>query len=158
MSNQGDTETDAYDRTRTSCKKLLAALIEHHDYRVPKPPKTIPIFEVPPTAEKIDVCVLPIASSKITIDAIKRVVCNHYGISHSDIISPRRDKKVGRPRMVAIYLSREFTEFGLPTIGRRFGNRDHTTALHSIRRMADLIMTDPVIAADVKSLSEQLTA
>lgn len=153
-----DTECDAYKRTRKATGKLLSALFEHHDFRVPSPPKTIPIYEVPPTVESIEVCVLPIATPKITIDAIKRVVCRHYDISHADMISQRRTVKVGRPRMVAIYLSRSLTERSLPEIGRKFGNRDHATALHSVSKVADLIMTDPVIAADVQTLSAQLTA
>lgn len=156
-----DTECDAYKRTRKATGKLLSALFEHHDFRVPsppKPPKTIPIYVAPPTIETIEVCILPIPSPKITIDVIKRVVCRHYAISHADMISQRRTIKIGRPRMVAIYLSRSLTERSLPEIGRKFGNRDHTTALHSVSKVADLIMTDPVIAADVQALSAQLTA
>lgn len=153
-----DTECDTYKRTRKATGKLLCALIEHHDFRLPSPPKRIPIYEAPPTTEPIEVCILPIPSPKITIDAIKRVVCRHYDISHADMISQRRIVKIGRPRMVAIYLARSLTERSLPEIGRKFGNRDHTTALHSVSKVADLIMTDPAIAADVQALSAQLTA
>lgn len=153
-----DTECDTNKQTRRATEKLLSALIEHHDFRMPSPPKRVPIYVAPETIEPVDICVLPIAAPKITVDAIKRVVCRHYGISHTDIISPRRTLKIGRPRMVAIYLSRELTERSLPEIGRKFGNRDHTTALHSVSRVADLIMTDPTVAADVQALSAQLTA
>lgn len=153
-----DTECDAYRRAKKATGKLLSALFEHHDFRVQKPPKKIPIYVAPETVDRIEVCILPIPTPKITIDAIKRVVCRHYGISHTDIVSPRRDRKTGRPRMVAIYLSRSLTERSLPEIGRKFGNRNHTTALHSVAKISDLIMTDLAIAADVQTLSAQLTA
>lgn len=153
-----DTECDTHRRTRRASSKLLSALFEHHDFRVPKPPKTIPIYVAPPIAEPIEVCILPIAAPKITIDAIKRVVCRHYNISHADMISPRRTIKIAQPRMIAVYLARSLTERSLPEIGRKFGNRDHTTALHSVSKIADLIMTNPAVAADVQTLSAQLTA
>ena len=67
----------------------------------------------------------------ITIDAIKKLVCKYYSISINDIVSSCRKQSIVRPRQIAIYLSRRYTDSPLQTIGRSF-NRYHATALHSI--------------------------
>jgi chromosomal replication initiator protein len=67
----------------------------------------------------------------ITIDVIKKMVCKNYNISISDIVSSSRKQSIVRPRQIAIFLSRKYTDTSLQTIGRSF-NRYHATALHSI--------------------------
>jgi chromosomal replication initiator protein len=67
----------------------------------------------------------------ITIDVIKKLVCKHYNISISDIVSRCRKQSIVRPRQIAIYLSRRYTDFSIQVIGKSF-NRYHATALHSI--------------------------
>jgi chromosomal replication initiator protein len=67
----------------------------------------------------------------ITIDAIKKLVCKYYNIPIADIVSSSRKQSIVRPRQIAIYLSRKYTDSPLQTIGRSF-NRYHATALHSI--------------------------
>jgi chromosomal replication initiator protein len=67
----------------------------------------------------------------ITIDAIKKLVCKYYNISVADIVSSSRKQSIVRPRQIAIYLSRRYTDSPLQSIGRSF-NRYHATALHSI--------------------------
>jgi len=68
---------------------------------------------------------------KITIDSIKKLVCKYYNCSLKDIISRSRKQSLVRPRQMAIYLSRRYTDAPLQTIGKAF-NRYHATALHSI--------------------------
>lgn len=141
---------------------LLALLIEHHDYSVPfqfvTKAQVIEITTAPEEAVPIDIGILPVADGKLTIEAIKRVVCRHFKISHNDMISPRRDREVQRPRMVAMYLAREFTSHGLPSLGRSF-RRDHTSVLHSVRKMEGMVKegTDPIVR-DVGYLTEVLSA
>jgi len=67
----------------------------------------------------------------ITIDVIKKMVCKDYNISITDIVSSSRKKSIVRPRQIAIYLSRRYTDTSLQAIGRSF-NRYHATALHSV--------------------------
>jgi chromosomal replication initiator protein len=69
--------------------------------------------------------------NNITIDVIKKLVCKHYKISISDIVSSSRKQSIVRPRQIAIYLSRRYTDSPLQAIGKSF-NRYHATALHSI--------------------------
>jgi chromosomal replication initiator protein len=67
----------------------------------------------------------------ITIDAIKKLVCKHYRISVKEIVSNSRKQSIVRPRQIAMYLSRRYTDSPLQVIGKSF-NRYHATALHSI--------------------------
>ncbi|MGD2185174.1 MAG: chromosomal replication initiator protein DnaA [Desulfobacterales bacterium] len=68
---------------------------------------------------------------KITIDLIKKLVCKYYNCSIKDIVSRSRKQSFVRPRQMAIYLSRRYTDAPLQSIGKAF-NRYHATALHSI--------------------------
>ncbi len=67
----------------------------------------------------------------ITIDVIKKLVCKYFNISLSDMTSNSRKQAFMRPRQIAIYLARRYTDSPLQTIGKSF-NKYHATALHSI--------------------------
>ena len=67
----------------------------------------------------------------ITVSAIKKLVCRHARISEEDLISRSRKQTIVRPRQIAIYLARKYTDQSLQSIGRSF-NRYHATALHAI--------------------------
>ena len=71
------------------------------------------------------------------VAAIKQIVCDHFSVRMADLNSQRRDRRVLWPRQIAIYLVKVSTSLSLPAIGRRFGNRDHTTILHSCRRVEE---------------------
>lgn len=90
------------------------------------------------------------------IEEIQRAVCRHYGVSRNDLLSPRRTALVVRPRQVAMYLSKTLTLRSLPEIGRRFGNRDHTTILSGVRKMTRLLQVDTDLAATISSLTVEL--
>lgn len=72
----------------------------------------------------------------ITIDLIQRVVSEHFGIEKEEMKSRKRTRSVVHPRQVAMFLSRELTEYSFPDIGGFFGGRDHTTVLHACDKMA----------------------
>ena len=91
-------------------------------------------------------------SGTITIDTIQKVVSDYYNISITDIKSKKRDKKYVYPRQIAIYLSRELTEYSYPEIGQEFGGRDHTTAMHADEKIRDLLKTDSSLNSLVQML------
>ncbi len=93
---------------------------------------------------------------RVTIDEIQKVVAEYYNIRVSEMSSARRAQVVVRPRHVAMYLAKELTQRSLPEIGRRFGNRDHTTVLHAVRRVTGLQQKDSQIAEDVEFLKRML--
>ena len=98
------------------------------------------------------------ADRKVTIDEIMKKTCEHYNIRQSDMIGPSRARNVARPRQMAMYLCKKLTTRSLPEIGRKFGKRDHTTILHGVRRIEELMATDSQIAEDAEILRRQLEA
>ncbi|MGE0579307.1 chromosomal replication initiator protein DnaA [Reyranella sp.] len=96
------------------------------------------------------------ADRKVTVDEIQQRVAQHYNIKLAEMSSPRRARSVARPRQVAMYLAKQLTTLSLPQIGKRFGNRDHTTVMHAVRKIEELKGTDMSIAEDVELLKRQL--
>ncbi len=94
---------------------------------------------------------------RITIDEIQRKVAEHYNLRITDMHSARRARQVARPRQVAMYLSKLLTARSLPEIGRKFGGRDHTTVMHAIRKVEELMGDDVQIAQDVEVVRRALT-
>jgi chromosomal replication initiator protein len=93
---------------------------------------------------------------RIKIDDILRVVTKHYGVNRSDLLSSRRNRSIVRPRQIGMYLAKSLTSRSLPEIGRRFGGRDHTTVLHAIRKVDELISADNALREDVEILKRLL--
>lgn len=88
----------------------------------------------------------------ITIDFIQRCVVEEFGISLQDLKTKRRNKQVVYPRQIAMYLSRELTELSLPEIGELFGGKDHTTVLHSYKKIKDDILNNPGLKERVEKI------
>lgn len=93
---------------------------------------------------------------RVTMDDIQKKVCEHYAIRLSDIHSTRRARAVARPRQVAMYLCKLLTPRSLPDIGRGFGGRDHTTIMHGVKKIEELMASDQQIADDVEMLTRAL--
>jgi chromosomal replication initiator protein len=93
----------------------------------------------------------------ITIDTIKKLVCKYYGISNNDIVSRSRKQSVVRPRQMAMYLARQYTDSPLQAIGRSF-NRYHATALHSINVIDKGLKENGVIHKQVEFFRQKLQA
>ncbi|MBC2696665.1 MAG: chromosomal replication initiator protein DnaA [Desulfobacteraceae bacterium] len=91
----------------------------------------------------------------ITIDIIKKLVCKHFNISIKDIISSSRKQNFVRPRQIAIYLSRRYTDSPLQTIGKSF-NRYHATAIHSIGIVERGLKEQVALQKQVEILSKKL--
>jgi chromosomal replication initiator protein len=93
---------------------------------------------------------------RVTIEEIQRKVAEHYNIRLTDMSSARRARAVARPRQVAMYLAKQLTSRSLPEIGRKFGNRDHTTVMHAVSRIGELMERDAGFAEDVELLRRML--
>ena len=102
--------------------------------------------------------VLKASDRKVTVEEIQRKVSEHYNIRLSDMIGPKRVRTLARPRQMAMYLAKQMTSRSLPEIGRRFGGRDHTTVMHGVRRITELMATDSQIADDIELLRRALEA
>ncbi|WP_228275222.1 chromosomal replication initiator protein DnaA [Stakelama tenebrarum] len=93
---------------------------------------------------------------RITIDEIQRAVSAHFDLKQLDLISERRAVAIARPRQIAMYLAKRLTTRSLPEIGRKFGNRDHSTVIHAVRRIEDLRGKDGEIDGAVRTLMRKL--
>ena len=93
---------------------------------------------------------------KVTIDDIQKKVAAHYSIKLSDMSSSKRVRQVAVPRQVAMYLSKKLTTMSLPEIGKNFGGRDHTTVLHAVKKIEQMISEDANISEDVVLLTNIL--
>ncbi len=93
---------------------------------------------------------------RVTIEEIQRRVSEHWNIRLTDMSSARRARNVARPRQVAMYLAKQLTSRSLPEIGRKFGNRDHTTVMHAVQRVTELMERDASFAEDVELLRRML--
>ena len=100
--------------------------------------------------------VLKAQDRRVTIEEIQKRVAEHYHLRLSEMSSARRARSVARPRQVAMYLAKQLTSRSLPEIGRKFGNRDHTTVMHACSRVAEIMDVDAGFAEDVELLRRML--
>ncbi len=100
--------------------------------------------------------ILRASDRKLTIEEIQRKVAEHYNIRLSDMIGPKRLRNIARPRQVAMYLAKQLTPRSLPEIGRRFGGRDHTTIMHGVKKIEELMATDSQLNDDLNLLKRLL--
>jgi chromosomal replication initiator protein len=94
------------------------------------------------------------SARSITIEQVQAAVCEWFGLSQADLRGDKRPQSIAYPRHIAMYLCRELTDQSLPKIGAKFGGRDHSTVMHGVRRIGDLIRED----RDVFNVVQELTA
>lgn len=100
-------------------------------------------------------CRDPAGPVRPSIAAIKVEVVAEFGVARRALEGPSRYRVVVRPRQVAMYLSARLAGKSLPQIGRAFGRRDHTTALHAVRKVESLIAADPEFKARVDRIASR---
>lgn len=98
---------------------------------------------------------LHVYEKDLSIEDIQKSVAEYYNIKLIDLKSTRRDRRIARPRQIAMYLSKQLTTKSLPEIGLAF-DRDHTTIIHAIRTIDDLMVSDADVASDVKHFIKNL--
>ncbi len=94
---------------------------------------------------------------RTTIDEIQKKVAEYFNISVKEMQSSRRARTVARPRQIAMYLAKQLTSRSLPEIGRKF-DRDHTTVMHAVRKVEELVVEDASLAESVDALRRALDA
>lgn len=102
---------------------------------------------------------VPLPSMTYKLQPLARIqatVALSYDITPKMIVSPYRWRKAAWPRQVAMYLARKLTEHSYPSIGRHFGDRDHTTVIHAVKAVEKRMAEDPIYRADVEALREAL--
>ena len=109
-----------------------------------------------PVAEDILKQIIREPSRVTTIENIQRIVCEHYQIRISDLKSKNRSQAFTLPRQIAMFLSRDLTSASTTEIGRRFGGKDHSTVIHSTRKIQNLIDTNASLSATIQRLKERV--
>ena len=90
------------------------------------------------------------------VDDIQRVVCHHFKLRTSDLLSKDRHKSIAFARHVAMYLCKQRLKCSFPELGRAFGNRDHTTVMSAVRKVEHLRSTDPEVRAHLEAIERKL--
>ena len=93
----------------------------------------------------------------ITVDFIQRCVAEEFGSTVQDLKTKRRNKNIVLPRQIAMYLSRELTDLSLPEIGVCFGGKDHTTVLHSYKKIKEGVNKDEVLKSRLERVIKIIT-
>lgn len=113
-------------------------------------------FEPNLTIERVDELLAHLVGTgeakRVRIEDIQRIVARHYNVSRQELVSNRRTRVIVKPRQIAMYLAKMLTPRSFPEIGRRFGGRDHTTVLHAVRKIEDLISGDTKLGHEVELL------
>lgn len=94
-------------------------------------------------------------SQGIDIRQVQEVVCEYFSISLKDLLGSRRDQRIVRPRQVAMYLCKELTGASYPEIGTQFGGKDHTTVIHSCRKV-ESNLEDHYIRTSLENIQARL--
>ncbi len=101
--------------------------------------------------------IIPSSRPKIiTIPDIQAIVGEFYGLKLEEFKARKRTKAIAFPRQIAMYLSRELTEFSLPKIGEAFGGRDHTTVIHAHEKISRQVKEDPELYKIIQNLTEKI--
>ena len=108
------------------------------------------------TAQELLKDLLRANDRRVTIDEIQRKVAEHFNMRVSDMHSERRARAVARPRQVAMFLAKTLTSRSLPDIGKKFGGRDHTTVMHAVKKVEELMASDHGFAEDIELLRRTL--
>lgn len=95
-------------------------------------------------------------SAPITVEAVQKAVAQFFSVRIADLKGQRRHRGIARPRMIAMYLSRELTGASFPEIGLRFGGKDHSTVINACKRMTSIQTEDPELRATITQLRGQL--
>ncbi len=87
-----------------------------------------------------------------SIENIQQTVAEYHKLRMADMLSKKRSRNIARPRQLAMYFAKEYTNLSLPQIGERFGGRDHSTVIHACRKINELLKTDAKIQIDHRNL------
>ncbi|MDR1949750.1 MAG: chromosomal replication initiator protein DnaA [Spirochaetaceae bacterium] len=90
--------------------------------------------------------------ANMSIEIIQRVVAEEYKLSLTDLKGPKRTQKIVFPRQLAMYITRDITEYSTTDIGDYFGGRDHTTVMHSCKAIEERIRADPWLDSKIENL------
>ena len=90
------------------------------------------------------------------LESIQNMVAAHFNLDIQEMLSARRSRSLARPRQIAMYLAKQYTTNSLPDIGRKFSNRDHTTVIHAVKKIEELIKNNNEIKQNIGEIKKKL--
>ncbi len=96
--------------------------------------------------------------NEASVEDIQRIVCHHFKLRSTDLLSKDRHKSIAFARHVAMYLCKQRLKCSFPELGRAFGNRDHTTVISAVRKVEALRSSDPEVRAHLEAIERKLGA
>ncbi len=90
------------------------------------------------------------------MDDIIQLVSGFYDVKRAELLGKRRHQSISLPRQVCMYLVRQHTRLSLEEIGAQFGGRDHSTVIHSLRKVEETMAGDPAFGRAVQAIREEL--
>ena len=94
-------------------------------------------------------------NKSINVESIQNIVASHFNLNIEEMLSPRRSRSLARPRQIAMYLAKQHTTNSLPDIGRKFSNRDHTTVIHAVKKIGELLKKDNEIKENIIEIKKK---
>ena len=94
----------------------------------------------------------------VTVEKIIEEVGRTFDVSPADIRSNKRSGPISNARQIAIYIVREITQIPMKQIGQEFGNRDHTTIVYTIKKVDNLMKTNPHERGIIEDLIRNIRA
>ena len=88
----------------------------------------------------------------IAIETIQKAVADYFNLSYIELRSKKRTRAIAVPRQIAMYISRNMTDYSTTEIGYDFGGRDHTTVMHACQKIESLIQSDPSMDNTIQKL------
>jgi len=95
------------------------------------------------------------SNNEINIDYIQNTVANYFKITKEKMKDKIRKKEIVIARQVAMYFSKDFTNHSLKSIGNHFGGRDHSTVIHAVQSVNDMIDTDNIFKNNIQDLKKK---
>ena len=96
------------------------------------------------------------AQKEVTPDMIIKIVAEHFNISVSDITSKKKSQDIVYPRQLIMYLCRTLTDVALSVIGKKIGNRDHTTVIHGYEKIQKEMEKNEKVKKDLEILKKKI--
>jgi len=118
------------------------------------------LMKKPITLEIAQQCLKNIFNSpkgaNMSMDNIIRVVAEHFGLTPNDLKGKKKSQNIVNARQIAMYIGRKMTDYSTTEIGQDFGGRDHTTVMHSIKKIEANLLTDSGLETTIDNLNRSI--
>jgi len=95
-------------------------------------------------------------NANLSMDNVIRVSAEYFGLTPNDLKGKKRSQNIVNARQIAMYIGRKMTDYSMTEIGQDFGGRDHTTVMHSIKKIEDKLLNDPSLETTINNINRSI--